>query len=523
MRRLGGTLLFLVLLIPSAWFAWSNRDVPKFGDCHDDSVYFVCARSLAEGSGYRILSLPEQPYQTKYPPLYPLWLSLLWRMAPAFPENLTLAMALNWLTVPVFLLLARKYYAYVGFSEWKVWTMTALTATNPYLILLGASLLSEMFFCCLLLGSLWLYRRAEIDGRAALAAGVVGALAYLARSAGVALLGPAVLFLLWRRRWKHAALLAAPAAAAVLGWTLWTRAHHSLSSDLLTIYYTDYARYQVMNVAWRELPLFVWKNLDALLKGMGAVVLPDITGSFLIKMLTQTIAVGMIVGVVRLARREGVALYGWFSLFYCLMLLIWHFPPNERFALPMFPLLVAGLWVEMEGLAGAIRAGWNHRQLSQRIAAGSLGALAAAIFLGALLVQSYVTWVFMPADMRAQRERRAEEQAAYRWIAANLPASARLLAYNDPLLYLYTGRRAASLTVLPVYWYRDDHAGMVAAHSRVVRFARAQGLDYAYITESDFHRSLDERDARAVLKNLRENPSLVPVYRSGGGVIYEIR
>ena len=65
--------------------------------------------------------------------------------------------------------------------------------------------------------------------------------------------------------------------------------------------------------------------------------------TFFVKALTQTIAVGMIAGVVRLLRRPGAALYGWFCLFYSAMLLIWHYPPNERFVLPMFPLLLAGL------------------------------------------------------------------------------------------------------------------------------------------------------------------------------------
>jgi hypothetical protein len=523
MRRLAGVFLFLALLIPSAWFAWRNRDMPQFGDCHDDSVYFVCARSFAEGSGYRILSLPEQPYQTKYPPLYPLWLSLAWRLSPGFPENLTLALALNWLTVPVFLLLARKCYVCLGFSGPKVWILTALTALNPYLILFGASLVSEIFFSCLLLGCLWCYRRAEVDPRVALAVGVLGSLAYLARTAGAALLAPAILLLLWRRRWRNAALVAVPAAVAALGWMLWTRAHQSASSDLLTIYYTNYLRYEVMNVTWTDLPLFVWKNLDALLKGMGALVVPDVTGSFLIKILTQTIAVGMIVGVVRLVRRGGVALYGWFCLFYSLMLLVWHFPPNERFALPMFPLLFAGLWTEMEVLWRALRAAWCHPQVSQRIAAGSFGAVATAVLLGALLMQSFVVWIFMPTDMRAQRHRRGRDRAAYHWIAANLPVSASVLAYKDPVLFLYTERRAASLTVMPVHWYRSDHAKMIESHASVVPYAWAHGLSYAYVTDADFHRDMDSEDSRAVLRNLGANRGLVPLYRSNGSAVYEIR
>ena len=68
-----------LLLIPSAAFLWRNSDLPQFGDIHDDSLYYVSAKSLA-GGHYRIESLPGEPAQTKYPPLYPLLLSIAWRM-----------------------------------------------------------------------------------------------------------------------------------------------------------------------------------------------------------------------------------------------------------------------------------------------------------------------------------------------------------------------------------------------------------------------------------------------------------
>src|SRR5277367_129217 len=71
--------VFVVLLMPSARFAWRNRDMPDFARLHDDGLLFSSAKSLADGAGYRIPSLPENPNQTKYPPLYPALLGLIWR------------------------------------------------------------------------------------------------------------------------------------------------------------------------------------------------------------------------------------------------------------------------------------------------------------------------------------------------------------------------------------------------------------------------------------------------------------
>src|SRR4051794_35516089 len=94
----------LALLIPSASLVWRFGDVPTFGDLHDDSVYFASAKSLAGGGGYRIESLPGEPAQTKYPPLYPLLLSTAWRIDPNFPANLPIAAWLSWLAVPAIVL-----------------------------------------------------------------------------------------------------------------------------------------------------------------------------------------------------------------------------------------------------------------------------------------------------------------------------------------------------------------------------------------------------------------------------------
>jgi hypothetical protein len=75
MKPKGGSILVWTLLVcallPSAWLAWRFRAMPQLGAYHDDAVYLVSAKALADHSGYRIVSLPEQPFQTKYPPVFP--------------------------------------------------------------------------------------------------------------------------------------------------------------------------------------------------------------------------------------------------------------------------------------------------------------------------------------------------------------------------------------------------------------------------------------------------------------------
>src|SRR5665213_2971398 len=106
LRRLAPAIVLLALCLPTLLFVWHNRDVPHFGVLQDDGMYFIDGKALAQGAGYRILSLPAQPYDTRYPPLYPLYLSLAWRAMPSYPANLAMAVILSWLCLPAVLLLA---------------------------------------------------------------------------------------------------------------------------------------------------------------------------------------------------------------------------------------------------------------------------------------------------------------------------------------------------------------------------------------------------------------------------------
>src|SRR5580704_329377 len=103
LRRLSILGLFVCALAPSAYLAWTNRDMAHLGFYQDDSIYWVSGHSLASGDGYRIQSLPGEPYQTKYPPLYPALLAAIWKLDPRFPANLPLATLFAWLLLPLFL------------------------------------------------------------------------------------------------------------------------------------------------------------------------------------------------------------------------------------------------------------------------------------------------------------------------------------------------------------------------------------------------------------------------------------
>jgi hypothetical protein len=524
-RRLRPLAWLALLLAPSAYFAWRYRDMPQFGEWHDDSLYFVAAKSLAAGSGYRNLSLPGEPYQTKYPPLYPLWLSLVWKINPSFPDNLTLATWFSWIMMPGFLFGSWLLYRRFGFSEARAGLLTAMLAVNIYAILFSTRLLSELPFSVLLLAGLLLCERALSADRAwqwALAAGAAGALALLTRSAGVALLVSGFAAFWGAKRRGHAMIFAAPMVAAFAGWTLWAQLHQDPASDILSIYHSSYLRYQILNIAWSDYPLFVWKNLDQLLYGAGALILPKITDALPVKILTQTVGIAMIAGVVRLRGNPGVRRYAGFAVVNAALLLVWHFPPNERFVFPLFPLLLAGLAAEISHLAGLLRPALHHPAREQRIAGWGFAAGLAGLAVAVAGFQAAAMFLYYPEVMRDHQRRTARNRAAYRWIAEHVPPAANLLAYNDPTLYLYAHRRACSLTLPPVYWYHGDHASIRRSFAAADAFAREHGIEYALVTPSDGHRDMEDSDRLAALRILARHPAFHLIAKFGDAALYRI-
>ena len=143
-RRLVIALAFLLLLIPSAQFAWRQ---PRYAGlraaarrCADVRVG---AQGIAHGHGYRIGSLPENPYQTKYPPLVSGVLSrLVWHLNPHFPEQLGDSDAFSLALAGAVSGLACWLYRQYGFPPTQALLLTAALGLSPYMVLFGSLMLS---------------------------------------------------------------------------------------------------------------------------------------------------------------------------------------------------------------------------------------------------------------------------------------------------------------------------------------------------------------------------------------------
>jgi len=512
--------VILLALAPAAHLAWVAREMPHFGHLHDDSIYFVCAKSLAEGRGYRILSLPAEPYQTKYPPLWPLMLAGIWKLDPHFPENLRWGMALAWTALPAFVALAWCWFRRNGFNRRVATVLCAVIAVSPCPIVLSVGMMSDLVFSAALLMAILAIEAADRSTWRAFAAALLASVAYLIKTAALPLIVAGPLWLMMRRKHRAAMVMFGGMLPAVAAWMLWSRAHISQSRDLVTLYYTNYLGYQVYNVGWRDLPLVMWKNLDGVFCGVAELLIFDLAKSPAGTYLARFLGVVVIAGTVRLARRSGMSPYHWFAMGYTAILLVWHFPPNNRFLLPLFPLLLAGLMTELGNLAGVVRKEWSRGRGQKLIVAGLCAAAAGIVFVGIVWNGRAITQD-LPSVVSQHRAVLASNRRAFAWIAQNAPAG-NFYAYDDPVFYLYTGHHASSLPVVPLPFYRQDRESILRPFRAMPEFAREQHLDYVLFTAADFHRDLGTSERTEVRRILANEPAFELVYQSPLSSVFAI-
>ncbi len=496
-------LILVCLLIPSAYFAWTFRGMPQLGFTGDDQIYLVSGKSLATGSGYLIPNLPGEFHQTRFPVLYPFLLSLIWRAAPQFPQNLPYFTLLSWLMVPVFLVAVKSTSRSMGFPEAESLLMCALLAVNPAIVSSAVTIGPDLMFATLLLAVFLLLHKAEQRGtRYIVLAGLLAGCAYLMRAAAIPLLVTVPLWLLWRRQRLRAGLFLAAMLPFALSWSIWARSHQAAGADPTTIFYADYFRDYILNFSWHSSPIIFVKNAGWVLEYSGLMValLPAAP-------LLWACGILAIVGAVRLLPRTGLTQYHFFAVAYAAMLVFWTGKPLYRYVVPLAPLLVCGFVHSLTGIVGRVAP-----PVKREAALVTLGVLAA---IGAV--------VGLPvhfSDLRRYQREYAAEQEAYAWIRQNLPPTASFLTYKEGVLYLETGLRATNYQVLKRDAYTGNTKAVQASIEAIPRFAKERGAEYAFCDSRMCPGAWAESDApliRAVLdKHYRQ------VFREGNVTIYRL-
>lgn len=518
---------------------WRNH-LPFFGMYHDDAIYLVTAKSLAEGSGYRIPSLPGEPAQTKYPLFYPLLLSIIWRFNGHFPENLPAIEALGLVFGYSFAILAVLYL-------YRTRRITAGIAV----VILGATLfniklqsllpipMSDLLYGALSVGALWsseliALRAGKRLGIGWLLMSAVSALAALTRAVGAPLGMLVTLNLIMGRKYLVACLTLLVLALTLFPFWSWERAEQSLQPGWM-IYYTNYTKW--MADAYRDVgagvvvahkatdmltsvPLAIWPLV-------GLIPYARLTPLQFFLVYRLGIAVlwlVMLLGIGRdLLNRRRWLLAAYVSI-YWLSMLAWPGYLEWRLVLVILPFVYYFYYRGWRLLSAGLKRqlGGGQLRLYQLLCA-MIACLFAAYLIAGSAYSSILRAGYYPkrlplrTDITAQEEH-ADMLATYEWIKASTPERETWVCNNDPLLYLYTGRRAVQPSA---YQGWRIHSLQLVTPGTVTDALRYSGASYLLLDPcyGAAYKAYGQYVMAVAALNLEYPGLLTPVYLSPHGAL----
>jgi hypothetical protein len=437
--------IFFGLLVGIAGIWSSNKEV--LGLFHDDGIYAVVAKSLNDGSGYRIISLPTVPDQTKYPFLYSYILSWLWSLDPKFPDNIGLLKAANAAFLTAIFVLSYFFYRHRSAgAESEGLLFAALVCFNPAVFSFTDFTVSDILFLLLSLSALVIFDASKQCTSRPISTTLLAftvALGCLTRSAAIPLAVAGAIHFAWSKRYRELVHYVCVVFILITPWWLWVKTHSNQTVSSLLEYYVSYSSFSPAFVIMWSDPFgaleIVWGNLRYILEALDLIFQSRIIPGLLIP-----VGLLLILGLWRSFKDQSVFFRSYVVLYLGLVVAL-PFPP-ERYLIPLVP----GIYLFLFRGVQAAQFDLNSLMTSEarkKILCHSVG----VIF--ALVVVLQVGWVatyFLKKDVATTRVWFGKRlpvswqgfSETFEWIRNNTDESVVLATVRDPMYYLYTGRRA---------------------------------------------------------------------------------
>lgn len=461
-----------------------DRVVGLYGD---DAWYLLLAKALASGQGYTLINSPSPNIMPFYPPGFSFLLSLVWRLAPQFPQNIWLLKSIS-----IVAMLGTGAVAYYYFwwereqPQVVALGLAFVTVSSPAFIFLATStVMSECVFTLVLLSAIAVLERCiraaqnqESQRRvllwAILGAGIT-AYGFLLRSIAVGLAAAAMLYILKHRLFKVAALYLGVTLLLVSPWVIYSRLHaptaeqQAEQNSYITQSYGQQfwqrkASYTTEgNITLAELPARVWDNAYHLLEyDFGALVLYPMyraiepSESRLRYWWHDYTSLGLsaliIAGFIIVLRRR-VTLAELASLFLLALIVMWPFRPF-RYVLPLLPFVLFYLLTALQSMVRWLKraAEAQAKYVEGKVALQALG------FLFLVNLWSNSAYILSLHGLLGERPRWVrmfdDNENLIHWVGENLPRDAVITSQNPALVHLYTGHKGVGSTEPAKNWER---------------------------------------------------------------------
>jgi hypothetical protein len=433
------------LLLGAVAFLSANKEI--LGLFHDDGIYAVVGQAVAQGHGYRIVSLPTAPPQTKYPFVYSSLIASLWLLSPSFPYNIGLLKSLNVVILVVTFFVAVVFYRRdSGGGEIAAWLFAVLVCTNPIIFGFTDFILSDLLLVLLALSALTFCRAASADnvsfGRLFWLAAMAG-FAWLTRTAALPLVFAGAVHSYFFRGWRGGRWFIAAVLVLVSPWVFWLTFQSQQSIGSLFAYYSGY---DAAGAQASDLTEFLSQRLSIISGNVRYLA-----GSFDLLFLTPLlpgsgfiIAIFSAIGIAVSARRGEVFVWSFFLTSLGLTL-VWPFHP-VRYLAPLVPLLVLYLFRGMRWTCAWLDDALAGRATWQWLAKLSWSPAIIILLLNGVWLSSYL-FIHDNQTTRSLYGRRLPFgwggfEETFAWIRSHAPRDAVLATAYDPMYYLYTGRQA---------------------------------------------------------------------------------
>jgi hypothetical protein len=520
------TIVLIVILCASSGLYYAALAPERFGSYHDDSIYATTAKALATGQGYRIISLPSEPAQTKYPPFYPLLLSLIWRVHSQFSQNVLWMTLLSSVAALSFLALTYRYLTSHGYSTpLQALIVVGLAAINWRTIILASGMYSEMPFAALSVAGLHLAERDTSGKRTwmnGLLLGVLLGLVFLTRSSGLVLLVSVVAYFALRKNWRRGAVVLATGGLFVLGWVWWCYQNKTSDGGINTAYYTSYLGHLQQTIAGLQATsnssaLSVYLNI-ILTNFIGGILVSvpvvcsglnygwmSSPGSSVVTFLFLLLLLLVLVKCFVKHMASRIRLLHIYLLSSFAIYLLWL--PGvayDRFLMPLLPFLlvflVRGFDQDFTAAKNDLKAGDTVRKFSGGVIVLTL---LAALGLG---LYSYGSGMYRYFAMtNASEVRAAEDSQAIAWLTEHADRSDTIACYRDPKYFLYTGNKAVrSFPMTEDYTWQEDEASMSKLAAGIFRVLDEANTRYLVVTSTDFELEDNPQLRRTILDRLIE-------------------
>lgn len=249
LRREAAALVSLIVLVTLTWLPRFHGPIDVRWD---GGVYYILGTSLAQGKGYRLLNEPGEIHAVQYPPVLPLIVAAHQRVL----GTSDVAVVGPWLRgfnllMTMGLVVGAYALARVYLPRPYALLAAVVCALCRHTLFLSDALYPEILFAVVTILFFLVNRKRPLLG-ATVTCGLLGATAYLLRTAGVALLAAWIVESLIERRYKQAALRTILALIPILGWQSYLSVVKNGPEYCQPAYAYQRAPYQFYNVTYVE-------------------------------------------------------------------------------------------------------------------------------------------------------------------------------------------------------------------------------------------------------------------------------